>query len=138
MDLGAIDLYRDRERGVAPYNAFRAEIGLERFRSFDDLTTNKEVVAKLRKAYGVHVDGTDRIEDLDLLVGTLCEGGSPGDSIRPPGFGFGETMFQVRQCRLEPRSSVHPTTSPVSRSTDIYSQRLVAASRGPLLHGRLP
>ena len=39
--------------------------------------------------YGRHADGSDRVEDMDLLVGTLCEGH------RPPGFGFGETLFQV-------------------------------------------
>jgi hypothetical protein len=88
-DLGAIDLFRDRERGVPPYNQLRAEIGLGRFRAFDEITPDAEVVAKLRAMYGVHADGSDRVEDIDLLVGTLCEG------YRPDGFGFGETMFQA-------------------------------------------
>jgi hypothetical protein len=89
VDLGAIDLFRDRERGVPPYNQLRAELGLHRIRSFDDLTEDRELAAKLRSLYGRHVDGSDRVEDMDLLVGTLCEGH------RPPGFGFGETLFQV-------------------------------------------
>jgi hypothetical protein len=89
MDLGALDLFRDRERGVPPYNSLRAELGLNRIRSFDDLTEDTELATKLRSLYGRHVDGSDRVEDMDLLVGTLCEGH------RPPGFGFGETLFQV-------------------------------------------
>jgi hypothetical protein len=89
IDLGAIDLYRDRERGVPPYNQLRAELGLHRIRSFDDLNDDGAVVAKLRALYGCHPDGTDRVEDIDLLVGTLCE------SHRPEGFGFGETLFQI-------------------------------------------
>ena len=40
VDLGAIDLFRDRERGVPPYNQLRAELGLNRVRSFDELTEN--------------------------------------------------------------------------------------------------
>jgi hypothetical protein len=66
------------------YNTLRAEIGLGRFRSFDEMTADPAVVALLREAYGVHVDGTDRVEDVDLLVGTLCE------AFRPTGFGFGD------------------------------------------------
>lgn len=89
VDLGATDLYRDRERGVPPFNQFRAEIGLSRFRTFDEITPDAELAARLRASYGVHADGSDRVEDLDLLVGTLCEGH------RPSGFGFGETMFQI-------------------------------------------
>ena len=96
MDLGALDLLRDRERGIPPYNTLRAEIGLGRFRSFDEMTADPAVVALLREAYGVHVDGTDRVEDVDLLVGTLCE------AFRPTGFGFGETLFQVRSGRGGP------------------------------------
>ena len=89
VDLGALDLFRDRERGVPPYNQLRAELGLNRVRSFDELTENAGLAAKLRALYGQHADGSDRVEDMDLLVGTLCEGH------RPPGFGFGETLFQI-------------------------------------------
>ncbi|MEP7019035.1 MAG: peroxidase family protein [Pseudonocardiales bacterium] len=89
VDLGAIDLFRDRERGVPPYNTLRAELGLNRVGSFDELTEDAALAAKLRSLYGQHVDGSDRVEDMDLLVGTLCEGH------RPPGFGFGETLFQI-------------------------------------------
>ncbi|MEZ5116619.1 MAG: peroxidase family protein [Candidatus Nanopelagicales bacterium] len=89
VDLGAIDLFRDRERGVPPYNQLRKELGLKRVPSFDDLTEDAEVAATLRDLYGQDEAGNDNIDDMDLLVGTLCEGH------RPTGFGFGETLFQI-------------------------------------------
>ena len=89
IDLGAMDLYRDRERGVPNYNQLRKELGLRRVPDFDTLTGDADVAARLRKAYGIDAEGNDRIDDMDLLIGTLCEGN------RPDGFGFGETLFQV-------------------------------------------
>jgi hypothetical protein len=89
IDLGAMDLYRDRERGVPPYNQLRKELGLKRVPDFDTLTDDPEIAARLRQAYGVDAQGHDRIDEMDLLIGTLCEGN------RPDGFGFGETLFQV-------------------------------------------
>jgi hypothetical protein len=88
QDLGAIDLYRDRERGVPRYNQLRRELGLKPIRSFDDLSDDKAQVAELRAVYGQSL-GHDNVEQLDLLIGTLAE------AHRPQGFGFGETLFQV-------------------------------------------
>jgi len=88
QDMGAIDLYRDRERGVPPYNQLRRELGLKPIESFDDLTDDADLVGQIREVYGTGPQG-DNVEDLDLLVGTL------GESHRPTGFGFGETLFQV-------------------------------------------
>lgn len=48
-DLGAVDLYRDRERGVPPYNQLRKELGLPRIPSFDALTEDTDTVATLRR-----------------------------------------------------------------------------------------
>jgi hypothetical protein len=83
FDMGAIDLLRARERGVPRYNEFRRQLGLNPIRTFDDLTDDEDAVARIDAAYGGDV------EKLDLLIGTLAEGH------RPPGFGFGETMFQI-------------------------------------------
>jgi hypothetical protein len=83
FDMGAIDLLRARERGVPRYNEFRRQLGLNPIRTFDDLTDDKDTVARIREVYG------DDVEQLDLLIGTLGEGH------RPDGFGFGETMFQI-------------------------------------------
>ena len=44
------------------------------------------MLERLREVYG---DGSDGIESLDLMVGTL------GEAVRPTGFGFGETLFQI-------------------------------------------
>jgi alpha-dioxygenase len=71
VDLAALDLYRDRERGIKRYNDFRRALHLEPFRSYTDLTglpeTSDEVEA-LTEVYG-----KDGIEKVDLLVGNLAE-----------------------------------------------------------------
>lgn len=97
MDLGMIDVLRDRERGTPRYNQFRRAIGLKpiaRYTDFFDMSKGldarqKEVLAKFNKIYGKDDSGEDNVEDIDLLVGTLAE------EIRPKNFGFGETMFQI-------------------------------------------
>ncbi|MCB9655538.1 MAG: hypothetical protein H6729_15560 [Deltaproteobacteria bacterium] len=89
QDLGAIDVYRDRERGIKSFNHMRKELGLKPIRTFEDLTPDQDVVKKLRSLYGVDEAGHDKVDDMDFLVGTLSEG------YRPNGFGFGETLFQV-------------------------------------------
>ena len=89
MDLGSVDLYRDRERGVPTFNQLRREIGLKPVASFDDLIDDPGVAAELRDLYGTDARGRDNIDDMDLLIGTLAE------SHRPTAFGFGETLFQI-------------------------------------------
>jgi hypothetical protein len=86
LDMGTVDIVRARERGVPRYNEFRRQLGLNPIRSFDDLTDNADVLRNLRTAYGKN---PDKVEDLDLLIGTLAE------NHRPTGFGFGETVFQI-------------------------------------------
>jgi Animal haem peroxidase len=83
LDMGTVDIVRARERGVPRYNAFRRELGLNPINSFDDLTDCPDLRKKLKLVY------KDKVEDLDLLIGTLAEGH------RPTGFGFGETVFQI-------------------------------------------
>ncbi len=87
-DLGAVDILRDRERGVPRYNKFRAGIHLKALDSIDDITTDPVVRAQLKEVYG---DDADAINRVDLLIGCLAEGGEN----RPESFGFGETTFQV-------------------------------------------
>jgi hypothetical protein len=89
MDMGSVDLYRDRERGVPTYNQLRREIGLKPIHSFDDLIDDQDVVAELRDLYGTDDKGRDNVDDMDLLIGTLTE------AHRPTAFGFGETLFQI-------------------------------------------
>jgi hypothetical protein len=83
IDLATIDVIRDRERGVPRYNEFRRQIGLKPITRFEDLTTDPEVLGELKRIYN------NDIEMIDALVGQLAE------TVRPEGFGFGETAFQI-------------------------------------------
>jgi hypothetical protein len=82
LDLAAVDILRDRERGVPRYNEFRRRFHLRPCRSFEELTRNPRWAAELSEIY----DG--KIERVDLLVGLLAE--EP-----PKGFGFSDTAFRV-------------------------------------------
>jgi hypothetical protein len=89
LDIGAVDILRARERGVPRYNKFRRLLGLKPIQSFDDLTDDPDVLRDLRSVY--NNSNQDKVEDLDLLIGTLAE----AKDRRPKGFGFGETVFQI-------------------------------------------
>ncbi len=83
LDMGTVDVLRDRERGIPRYNNARRALLLPPISSFSDLTDDAQLVAKLDVVYGGDV------EKLDLLVGTYAE------ATRPTCYGFGETLFQV-------------------------------------------
>ena len=86
IDIGTIDIFRARERGVPPYNEFRRMLGLKEITRFEDLGCGTKTVKTLEQLYG---PGRQGVEKLDLLAGTSCELSRPGN------FGFGETMFTV-------------------------------------------
>lgn len=81
-DLGAVDVLRDRERGVPRYNQFRRLFGLKPLERFEELSDDPQAVKALREVYA-------SVDDVDLLIGNLAE------THRPTGFGFGETLFEV-------------------------------------------
>jgi hypothetical protein len=81
LDLAAVDILRDRERGVPRYCAMRRHIGMSAPRTFEELTDKPEWRDALRRVYG-------DVEKVDLLIGTLAE--TP-----PPGFGFSDTVFRL-------------------------------------------
>lgn len=83
IDLATIDIIRDRERGVPRYNEFRRQIGLKPITKFEDLTTEPTTLAELKRVYN------NDIEQIDAMVGQLAE------TVRPEGFAFGETAFQI-------------------------------------------
>ena len=83
MEMGAIDVFRDRERGIPKYNDFRRAIHLPAIKSFEELTPNEEDQKVLSEVY----DGD--IENVDLIVGTLAE------ADRYPGYAFGNTPFYI-------------------------------------------
>ncbi len=82
IDLAAIDIMRDRERGVPRYNRFRELLHLPRVESFEKLTNNPEWVEEIRRVY--HND----IDRVDLMVGMYAEP-------FPKGFGFSDTAFRI-------------------------------------------
>jgi hypothetical protein len=67
IDVAALDLIRDRERGVPRFNEFRRQIGLKSLDSFDDFVdqrlpedsqwrrSQEAVVERIRAIYGTHV-----------------------------------------------------------------------------------
>jgi hypothetical protein len=86
IDMGTIDVLRDRERGIPRYNDFRAQLRLKRVNSIEELTDDPALQAALHKVYGDDAGAIDRV---DALVGTF------GEATRPSCYGFGETLFQV-------------------------------------------
>ena len=82
FDLAAVDILRDRERGVPRYNRFRELIGRGRVNSFEEISSNKQWVEEMRRIYN------DDIDSLDLMVGLFAED-------KPEGFGFSDTAFRI-------------------------------------------
>ncbi|WP_212743105.1 peroxidase family protein [Microbacterium sp. 2FI] len=81
LDLAALDILRDRERGVPRYNEFRRQLHLKPAETFDELTDNPVWARELEEMYG-------DVEKVDLQVGMHAE--TP-----PKGFGFSDTAFRV-------------------------------------------
>lgn len=109
MDMGTIDIFRDRERLVPRYNEFRRRIGLKPIAKFEELTNDSEVVRKLNEIYGGDV------EKMDLLVGGL------GENDRYKGFAFGNTAFNIFIVMASRRLMADPFYS--SKYTpEVYSQ----------------
>ncbi len=124
MDLGMIDVLRDRERGVPRYNQFRRGINLRPIKKYADFFPDsevkteeqKQILAKFYKIYGRTEDGMDNVEAVDLLVGTLAE------EVRPDNFGFGETMFQIFILMASRRLMADPFY------TDLYNSKVYTAA----------
>ena len=86
IDLAALDLIRDRERGVPRFNEFRRQYGLRQLTSFDDFVDKrlpesspekqrqKSFVSKMRGVYGQHVCDDSKVITAAQLTAT-------GDSI---------------------------------------------------------
>ena len=79
IDVAALDLIRDRERGVPRFNEFRRQYGLKTLTSFDDFVDQRlpkdskermeqeELVGLLREVYGQHTcDASKKITDAQM------------------------------------------------------------------------
>ena len=82
FDLAAVDILRDRERGVPRYNRFRRLLHKSPVRSFEELTDNAEWAAEMKRVYN------GDLEMVDTMVGLMAEP-------LPPGFGFSDTAFRI-------------------------------------------
>ena len=82
LDLGTIDVLRDRERGVPRYNDFREMLRKPRIKKFRDLTDDRSLAEEIESVYEGNID------NVDTLVGMFAEP-------LPPGFGFSDTAFRI-------------------------------------------
>ncbi|GLJ28186.1 hypothetical protein SUGI_0553680 [Cryptomeria japonica] len=82
VDLAALEIYRDRERGVSRYNEFRRNMLMIPITKWEDLTDEKEAIQVLREVYG------NDVENLDLLVGLMAEK-------KIKGYAISETAFNI-------------------------------------------
>lgn len=73
LDIAALDIIRDRERGIPRFNEFRRQIGLKTLTSFDDFINQRldaedpwrihqeETVQRIREIYGTHTCDASKI-----------------------------------------------------------------------------
>jgi hypothetical protein len=83
LDLAAVDILRDRERGVPRYNEFRRQLRKEPVKDWNQLAGGDVTLAKELEAV---YEG--KLEDVDTMVGMFCEP-------LPTGFGFSDTAFRI-------------------------------------------
>ena len=125
VDVAALDIIRDRERGIPRFNEFRRQIGLKQLTGFDDfidrraegsakLAEQRDLVQALREVYGQHrCDASLRItsaqggpDDNDCLGhpnGSMVDNiedvdivvGFLAESTRPHGYAISETQFHI-------------------------------------------
>lgn len=74
FDLASLNIQRGRDHGLADYNTTRVAYGLDPVTSFDEISSNPDVVAALQATY-------DSVDDIDLWVGGLAEDHVPGASM---------------------------------------------------------
>ncbi len=97
LDVAALDVLRDRERGVTRFNEFRRQYGLRTLTSFDDFVDvrlpedsparqrQEELVEALREVYGQHVCDDSkvisRVQNLNGRPLTDCLGHPDGTEV---------------------------------------------------------
>ena len=81
LDLAAVDIMRDRERGVPRYNEFRRLLHKPPVTTFEEITSNRTWAQELKEVYG-------DVNRVDLMVGMFAED-------LPEGFGFSDTAFRI-------------------------------------------
>jgi hypothetical protein len=74
LDLASLNIQRGRDHGLADYNDTREAVGVSRVTSFAEITSDKELQAKLKALYG-------SVDEIDLWVGGLAEDHFRGSSV---------------------------------------------------------
>jgi hypothetical protein len=76
-DLIARDIQRARDHAIPNYNALRVAYGLPAYTSFNQITRNATLAAKLSQMYG------GDINNVDAFIASICEDHVPGSSVGP-------------------------------------------------------
>jgi len=76
FDLASLNIQRGRDHGLPSYNDCRAHLGMRRARSFRDITSDPQMRARLRDAYG-------HPNKVDIWVGGLAEDRLYGSVVGP-------------------------------------------------------
>jgi hypothetical protein len=76
LDLAALNIQRGRDHGLADYNTMRSSYGLPRVTTFNQITTDAELAARLQATYGT-------VDNIDVWVGGLAETHVSGGSLGP-------------------------------------------------------
>ena len=76
MDLIAIDIQRERDVGLGTLNQTRQALGLKRYASFAELTSDPVLQKNLSAVY-------DTIDQVDLFIGGLAEKHAAGAEVGP-------------------------------------------------------
>ncbi len=71
LDLASLNIQRGRDLGVSSYNDLREAFGLNRVETFDEITSDAEIAAKLEELYG-------DVDSIDAWVGGLAEDPAEG------------------------------------------------------------
>lgn len=66
LDLASLNIQRGRDHGLDSYNGIREQLGLEPRTTFDEISTDEEIVARLESVY-------PSVDVIDLWVGGLAE-----------------------------------------------------------------
>ncbi len=74
LDLPAINIQRGRDHGLPDYNQCRIDLGLTRYTSFADITSDSQLQQKLENVYS-------DINNIDPWIGCLAEDHLPGANV---------------------------------------------------------
>ncbi|MCK5709999.1 MAG: peroxidase, partial [Deltaproteobacteria bacterium] len=66
FDLASLNIQRGRDHGLPKYNDARQQLGLPRVESFQDISSDPDIQARLEDAYG-------NVDDIELWLGGLSE-----------------------------------------------------------------